>query len=615
MLKKTAFFIGFIIFSLYLFADSETVKNPKKRFFGSVKGEVNTTITNDYGAKKTFGLSGLKVQLLRKYGGKYYNFGETFTDETGKFLIPVNKTKKGNKVKLYLRVYASTDPSYKIQSKKSGTIYKYDQLLGEFGTDVGNVETSLSINHKYSDAFRSVHWARKGLLYFRNNDVPLAGGLTIKINRLGSWSNSNGLQKYPKIFLKKNDGNNENTIYHEFGHYTMYRLQNKKMRIPFGEKGINNHGWRTENNGLLSWTEAWANAVMMILDAAHWREDDEYGLRKKGIYYELLERTGTINNGFRSEYLIANAIYDLWDGPDKGLPDTLKNGNNRTHGWNDTGEKFGSFYYWKTIDDVSLPLAQICAPLQKVKKRADLKNLRNVNQYYQALISQFKDCKEKADIKRVFIENRVLWNIRDYESKYITGNLSTDDFFETKTVKEKGFLRMEIPFIFSKWKDNYQINIPFNENSYTLYAEKNSSLALIDDYWIGIDEYNRNKTVYIYLNPSINKEKTNLTHGNFYTCGGNQILIRNGGLELGNPNSKYTADLTISENSLLSVEKKGNLTLNNNCTLHIEAGGTLIIKSQSTVTMLGNATIVVEKGGDITVEEGANIIGEGIVIK
>jgi len=191
------------------------------------------------------------------------------------------------------------------------------------------------------------------------------------------------------------------------------------MKIPYGETGVNLHYWSEENNGLLAWIEGWANAIQMILDAAHWQEDNEYGLDEGHIY----------------------------------------------------------------------------------------ENLRK----YDAITSK----PESGILLDVFL----------------------------------------LKWIGESWTDVYKINIPDGTNSnLLLYARPNTSLALTDNYWIGIDP---DEPIYMYLNPNANSG--NLSYGNFYTCGGSQILVRNGGLELGMLNTAYTADLTINENSLLRIDKKGKL--------------------------------------------------------
>jgi hypothetical protein len=598
-----------IFLLLFIFVLSSNLQAQNRRITGTVEGRVSAPIKNDVSSSSinSIELAGLEIDLRYKKGGIFYRLGTTFTDENGNFSISYNKTSKKNKTfEFYLSVFAKTNSSYNIRSKKCGGIYKYKQHIGNYRVNAGTIsDKNVYINNeKKGDAFRSVHWARKGMNYFREHAVPIKSGLTIKINKRGSYSNNYLYCKYPVILLKKKSGIHENTVYHEFGHYIMYRLQNNHIKIPYGEKGVNNHRKRNENTGLLAWIEGWANAVQAILDAAHWQDDNEMGRDAYGYTYENLEKFTEISNGFRSEYHIATAIYDLWDGPRKGLPEQTP--CLKIHGWDDSVIRKSSnksYYTWKSKDDVELTLAQICAPLQTVKKRNDMKRLRNVGQYYDKLISQLTNCKDKADVSRAFRENRVLWNIKDYENELYIGNLSSDPFFTTIIKKEKGFLRMEIPFWFSKWKDTYHVNIPFRDNTqqYFLYALPNSSLALTDDYWIGI--YDANKGIYeraeFYLNAKANENHTNLKHGKFYTCGVNEIRIRNGSLELGMTNSGYTAELTISNGSVLRIEEHGKLILNQNTTLRIAAGGTLQMTNEDAIIKRRNASVVIEEGAHV----------------
>jgi len=594
----------------------------KRKITGTVEGKITAPISNDWGNKGTInriGLAGIQVNLHYKKGGLYYLLGTTCTDENGNYKISYNKNENRNAIQLYLKTLAKTNNSYNIVSKKNGIVQKQSLYIGshhENGETITNQNIHINDAVKGS-AFRSVHWARKGMKYFADQLVPLKRGLILKINKRGSYSNNYLYCKYPVIHLKRSSANHENTIYHEFGHYVMYRLQNNHIKIPYGERGVNNHKKRDENTSLLSWLEGWACAIQMILDAAHWQEDNEYGWDATGYTAENVEKFNSINNGFRSEYHIATAIYDLWDGPDKNLPQQIPYLN--IHGWNDsitTKVLNRAFYPWKTIDDVEFTLAQICAPLQTIKKRKDLKNLRNVGDYYNILLSQLPDCKDRADVSRVFRENRVLWNIKDYENEQYTGNLSSDQFFTVKSKKERGFLRMEFPLIFSKWKDHYKVNIPIRdgEKKYHLYALPNSSLAIIDDYWIGTYDVSRkiDERIEFYLNPKSNPEKTNLIRAHFYTCGKNQILVRNGNLELGMLNTGYTADLTVNDGSLLQIDEHGTLTLNHNTTLRITQGGTLYVKNLGSIVFKGNGSIIVEAGAYLCVDEGAIIKHESV---
>jgi hypothetical protein len=159
---------------------------------------------------------------------------------------------------------------------------------------------------------------------------------------------------------------------------------------------------------------------------------------------------------------------------------------------------------------------------------------------------------------------------------------------------------MEFPLWYSKWKDVYHVNIPNRDNAkrYYLYALPNTSRALTDDYWIGIYDVKRgiSERVELYLNPNANENQTNSKQGGFYTCGNNEIWIRNGSLELGMTNSAYTAELTISEGSVLKIEENGKLILNNNTTLRIAAGATLQTADENSILKRGNATVIIEEG-------------------
>jgi len=107
------------------------------------------------------------------------------------------------------------------------------------------------------------------------------------------------------------------------------------------------------------------------------------------VIHYFLEKFYTIQNGLRSEYHIATALYDLWDGPDKDLPERAPCID--IHGWNDSESNKSTsrvHYQWKSKDDISFDLKQICAPLQTVKKKADLKNFRNIDHYFHKLYLQ-----------------------------------------------------------------------------------------------------------------------------------------------------------------------------------------------------------------------------------
>ncbi|OQA89012.1 MAG: hypothetical protein BWY27_00890 [Bacteroidetes bacterium ADurb.Bin234] len=573
-------------------------------FTGIISGRLTANIENDlksYASISEIGLAGLRVCLLDKDGLFYENYGETYTDEDGYFQIPYVKTQtvlEGEKVELYIRVFSETNSSYTVQSRNFWGVYKSDFYVGKCDQGAGAITKNIKITTDKADGFRATHWVRKGIKYFYDQNVScMSGGLKIKINCLGSYANVYTGQ--PTLHIETGDGGHENTVYHEFGHYTMYRLQKNNMLIPYGRNGVNLHSWTSENTGLLAWIEGWASAMQMILDAAHWQEDNEYGLDEAKYSFENLEIFSNINNGFRSEYHIALAIYDLWDGPNKGLPGRIPYFN--IHGWNDSEIETKlpySYYSWKSNDDIELTFAQICAPLQTITIYSDLDSLRNIGHYYRKLISQFSDCELISDINRTFRENRVLWNISEYEKGWNLGNLHLDYSFQNVTVNENGyFYQAEIDgypinLLWYNWDDIYSINSLNEDNINKNIIINNTSISpciLKDNYWLGIYEEN-----------VVDRSTNLILSGEFHTCGENEIIAKNGDVEI------KDGSLTVNKNSLLQINLHGELNINN-ASLRIASGGTLYLKNGSYTILSNHSSIIIEEGGYICVEDGAII--------
>ncbi|GHV34417.1 hypothetical protein FACS1894178_1880 [Bacteroidia bacterium] len=592
---------------------------------------VTTTIYNDNGQYVTIGLSGLRVRLREKDPLWYENFGQTYTDENGYYSISYSKSQlaEGGKIELYVYVYSETDNTYDV-SAKIGLIQGKDyQFVGNLPQNAGYKTHNFIFNFdsdERNDAFRAAHWANKAFKYFANQNVPLGKGLIIKTHSWGSFTNVyyyNEMFYEPVIRLTSGSGYRENTMYHEFGHYSMYKLQHKNMMIPYGTEGVDPHYWGHENTSLLAWIEGWANAIQMILDAHYWLEDGEFGRDETTDYFEVQIKQSNINNGFRSEYYIANALYDLWDGQYKGLPSQIPNikyynSDNSTHfyahGWNDsTNYSFTPYHKWKTIDDIELSFAQICAPLQTIMTENDLDNLRNIGHYFNILQYQQTNTKTKADIIRCFKENRVIWNISSYNDSIDLGNLTYNMPSQSIEKNEYGcFLKWWI-FLFDcfNWTDNYTIN-PLN-SSYDIpiihfAAYYDAQTALVNDLWIGYKSKNGDISYpkKLKLNAPDNFSPI-IRHPNFYTFENREILVRNGVLQLGREDGYYTASLTIDDKSILRIDEYGSLIINDSSSLTINAGGTLSVKSGANVILNGNATITLNPGSFLCIEEGANL--------
>lgn len=578
------------------------------------------------------GLSGLKVRLREKDVEGYDYFGVDITDDDGTFEIQYNKTQylEGGEIELYLEILAEDGGIYEINTANHwNTTIKDKKFIGNYGTNA-NITYNLRLDEQLNmpDAYAPIHFTTNIYEYFSQNNVQISNRVRFRIGDFWFWQNygdfannytSMGGLYPPTICLKHaiESGLNEETVRHEFGHVIMYKLQGNNIKIPYGVEGVNGHSWSNENTGLLAWIEGWANAIQMIMDAADYVEhltnnqinDPEFG--GEYIYtsnYENREEKN-INNGFCSEYYIACAIYDLWDGSGKGLPNSLIPGNLYVHSYNDANNWNDTNWNDTEIDDVEFSLSQICAPLQTINGN-NLDNLRHIGHYLEKFIVNL-DCESKAKVSKTFRQNKILWDIDSYNNEVSVNGLTTDFLCDDINKHETGYFRMEYPLntLIQTWTDIYSISLPnYRRHSHYFNACPNISLAITDNYWIG---YNLDGTLNgqnnIYLN-SQDAQCNNATIGVFYTCGGVDLIIRNGKIELGAIDGSKTAELEINNGSVLDIGSGfGKIVVNTGSVLRIKDGGTLIINDEGILEIYGTGQVIIEEGGQIIYNNGSII--------
>lgn len=598
----------------------------KKTFTGTVTGRLTAWVKNDIGQLWQIPVAGIKVRLREADIAWFETFGETYTDENGFFSISYSESQalEGDFVELFLEFKSKTNDTYKITSSNTwGNLFEVRTGQWSAPQTAGTMTQNYLFGLNVSDAepFKSVHWVRRGFQYFTNNGISLHKNLRIKPFALGSWFEPSFIPPLfePTIHLADGDGDRENTTYHEFGHATMHKLQGNNFTYPYGDNGLS-HGWDEENTSRLAWVEGWANAIQMILDAAYWEEDGEYAMdegHQNDPYFEernhyswqhLIPNYWGIVNGFRSEYYIACAIYDLWDGSGKGLPNTIP--GTSIHGWNDSEQGNTG---WASIDDVELSFYTICKPLMdhQTGNGGYLSNQRcmNIQDYYFYLLDLLGDCNLKSDISRCFRENRVLWNIPEYEWGWNITPISSDYIRQTKIKSEVGYLIMGSEYDFQIWQDDYLVNFSndqiFNEFRYSAWPSKD--LKISDPLWLGI--WDNFASVYkqsdLYLNDEIRPDDTGMSsiHGDFETCGCIEIDIRNGKLELGG--METSAKLTINDCSTLRIRNNGSLVVNDNSMLIIECGANIIYEDGAIIELNGENAQLIIKGG---LEVGGNAV-------
>ncbi len=605
----------------YYDALGEDSTQMRTNFTGIVTGRI-TAQKSDPNAQ--IGLAGLQVQLMEKdmFLGKaiYQHFETTYTDENGYYTIQYdeNQASEGGYVELCLKVFAKDNGTYKVIGNTLLVSSKTEiRDIGSFGTNAGIITYDLNfdLNEEW-DAFRCVHWVRKGCKYFEDESDNFYSGIRVKANCNidGCFSNNYVYAQKPILHIGNGYGKKEHNTRHEFGHTAMYFLQSKNIKIPYGVSGVNIHSWNRENTSVLAWMEGWAVFVAAVLDAVYYQEDNEYGGQSGNMMnYENNEIQNSIANGFCSEYNIATALYDLWDGPHKvpqtGIPNTSY------HGWNDNNSLTNSYNKWETTDSVELTLSQICAPLKKVTNSNKLENLHCVQQYIDSLISQMNTCQKKRDIIRVFKENRVVWNIADYNEnvRKNIGNESLDGLFTGMTKNETGYFfnflgisNWDHSIISKSWTDYYHIS-SFNENAtndWLYFVTDNNMHYIIDDYLIGYQSSADSKYTNAYL--------FNLYQGQtgyFSTCGDDNIInVRYGKLILGYTDGQK-ADFSIEDGSILMLSEYGSeLTINDGSVLRIKSGGTLMADKNTRINIYGSGRIEVYDDAYICIDKDATIV-------
>ncbi len=583
---------------------------------GRVRGRLYTYIQNDIGQWKKIYLGGIRVKLLEEDLAWNEVFAEGYTDNNGYFDLSYSKwqTFEGGQIELILQFKSKTKDisDYKIKCKQNNfweNIYEQKIDLGSYSKSYKDIQLGdVKRNH---DAFRVVHWARNAMRYFRSSYSSFMGKLEIKIFRPKSYFIGDGVLgvsmplEDPSIHLEDIDGDHENTVYHEFGHYIMWELQNRNWIAMWCETGDCSHTWGSENTSRLAWCEGWADAMQMILDA-YWRnEDGEYGFNKGGGTWPLFERRinfgNNINTGLWAEYYIACAIYDLWDGHDKGLSGNIPGSSPSIHAYNDINN-------WNTEDNIELSFSQIIQPI--LNHSGATGKIKHIGEYYEYLLDEVvgvSNCALRSKISRCFAENRVLYDVNRYNNHFGNACLSSDDIYEIFTDDIDG----ELGFLTHTYTDNYKINLfGHARNIYkNIYFYSYTKRYITDDLWLG-DNAPFPTTVYFNINPSLvyggfPYYEINASSGTMFTCGGADIEVNNGTLTLGGTST--SANLEINSLSLLQIGINGNLVINSNSNIIIKSGGSLYIQNGANVTVEGDAKIIVEPNGYICIEEGANI--------
>lgn len=576
-----------------------------RTFHGIVTGRITSDIINDLGFARNIPLSGIYVKLKERDRWFDEDFGIAHCDANGNFRFEYHEWQsnlEGRHIELYV-VIQSKNKTYDIKAKRQailGSSFEQERDLGSFGTNAGVIDGSINTNIR---GMRVTSWAVRSWEYCQNaGGHGLHNDLSILPGANGSNFVADGFLGIslpftkPTIRITSADCDNEATMYHEFGHFLMWNIQNKNFITVYSDPFQNGHSWNRENTPELAWTEGWADAHEMIMDAAHWWEDQEYGFNENGLTYEARLNWPRINNGIWAEYYVATAIYDLWDGSDGTIPDFIL-------GAGYVGHRDDGFPPWATIDNVQYNYMWILLPIsQNGGSSGKLRNIEEYFYFFRDRIIGTANCQEKANLARVFRENRVMWNINNFLTNPPSNatTLSGDNLYIPVTL---GYV--------ARFLGNTTLRTVTHKINPTTDYFQTASRTIDLNFGSEVPPH-INENLFVTGAPGIanSRIRINPTYtfpffasGTVTTCDNPRLIFDFSNFELGG--TQTTARVEISGQSLFQFNTGARLVLNPNSTFVVQAGATLHVRTGAFVDGGANARIIVENGGFICIEQGA----------
>lgn len=592
-----------------------------RTFHGVVTGRITSDILNDLQMPRNIPLSGIYVKLKERDKWFDEDFGIAHCDANGNFRFEYHEWQsslEGKHIELYV-VIQSKNKNYDIKAKRHailGSSYEQERDLGSFGTNAGVINGSINTNIR---AMRVTSWAVRSWEYCQGtgghglyNDLSILPGANGSNFVADGFLGISAPFTKPTIRITSEDCDQEGTLYHEFGHFVMWNIQNRNYIAVYSDPSQSGHSWDRENTPETAWSEGWAAAHEMIMDAAHWWEDQEYGFNENRRPYEARETWPRINNGIWAEYYVATAIYDLWDGTDPGIPDFVP----WPFGLLYVGHRDDGISPWATIDDVHYNFMWILLPIsQNGGSSGKLKNIEEYFYFFRDHIIGTFGCQEKANLARVFRENRVMQNITNFRTNEPSNatSLSGDNLYiPIRLTYPTRFLGIPITRSVT-----HKINPPtdyFQTGSRTMDLNFGAEVPPYINENLFVTGASGVANSRIRINPTYTYPF--YSSGTITTCDNPRLLFDYSNLELGG--TQTTARVEISGQSLFQFNTGARLVLNPNSTFVVRAGATLHVRAGAFVDGGANAQIIVENGGYICIEQGATLTlqgGSGFVLQ
>ncbi|HZG01803.1 MAG TPA: hypothetical protein VEY71_12425, partial [Chitinophagales bacterium] len=467
-----------------------------RRFQGTVSGNVFTIFQIPTGGAIT-ALAGLKVEIW-EHDDAFLSIklAEGELDAQGNFSIWVNTCQssifEGSNCEIFLKIVAKND-QYDIKGFTSCWPWMpakvHSTQLHSWPYNNGDpMNLNMGSEFVWEESHKAVYLARNAYRFFNDSydgwDLPihlnlqtdLPNGSFFLPNSYGgvpaatalyamatqpyilpymtlgcavSGFNFNSVVYTPTIYVWDGETDGENLVYHEFGHFVMWHLNDKKWTDLFTGT-FAAHDPYTESNIRIAWNEGWSDAFSMMVDAHHRNLDNEFAFWDAidEMDYENREYTpgldedeqpifvDDVNFGPGSEFFIACALYDLWDGPSKinnFPPDRYTDAND---------DQIAAPNRWRNgeFDDVELSFQEIANVIRYGTLDEALSNdvnvISSVQSYYYNLIKD-KSCDDARRIKKVFDQNRVVGIRGNFPDADYEG-FSSDGIWRTREIENSG---------------------------------------------------------------------------------------------------------------------------------------------------------------------------------
>ena len=453
------------------------------------------------------------------------------------------------------------------------------------------------------------------------------------------------ISSHDGLYIGEDRETEDNTTFHEFGHYLMWHLQGESW-IDIFQASFANHSPTANNpNPKITWTEGFATGFANIVDTWSQADDGEFGGDNIGDYEARagfdgtpVESVNALTHGFFSEWNVGCALYDLWDGPSQPLQD-------------------GSFltdptdYDDSGTDQIELSFADLVLPLQNHAGTGGfhLQNpvlindqeqflLTDIVEYHQALLDVISpDCQAMAQITDLLNDD----SVNNFApTSFLDEDLLSSDSLTFDRVVPIGTGTSSFSV------DVIQLISENDEYNLSNFESVPNSTILSDDLLVSGDPVRGSATLFFNGARTVGWQSPANVYGQPFLpgippgntldvdlCGNMTLEVREGGkLMVGEPYAP-PATVTLTSGSTLilggdhngavlaeedtynTFVSMGTLEINSGSRFIVEAGANLIFNRGGNILLNGD-TSVLEIYGDIIVSEMANFkpTGDGEVI-